>query len=179
MVVAAMLYGPPSGSTGESPPVTPSPTSTGTAEVPPPTVTDTAPVDLLSCCVNLLGEEYGWKKKPAVVDKKRYETTLRWTSPYGPFELNNYGVAVMLPTGQPITRLTGLVGIADDSKVSSDAQATVVVKIDGTEQIRKTITMASPLLLDLSVVDAGRVELFLTAGDEVQVVIADLTGHQA
>ncbi|MGH8888051.1 MAG: hypothetical protein ACRDYX_23445, partial [Egibacteraceae bacterium] len=89
------------------------------------------------------------------------------------------GVAIPLSADRQITRLTAVVGIANDADgVSSALEATVVVKIDGAEAKRETITVVNPLRLDQNVADVGRVELFFIAGGDVPVVIAELTGHQ-
>ncbi len=133
-------------------------------------------IDLLACCVRFIGYE-GWEQKPAVIVRQPYNTTLRWTSAYDQY--GEDGVAIPLSADRQITRLTAVVGIANDADgVSSALEATVVVKIDGAEAKRETITVVNPLRLDQNVADVGRVELFFIAGGDVPVVIAELTGHQ-
>lgn len=76
-----------------------------------------------------------------------------------------------------------MVGIASDASgvgVSSGTQRTLIVKIDGTETMRETISVVNPILpilLDLPVADASRVELVFTDVN-VPFALADLRGHQ-
>ncbi|MGH8888049.1 MAG: PASTA domain-containing protein [Egibacteraceae bacterium] len=133
-------------------------------------------IDLLACCVQFIDGQFSsgyWRQLPAEIGRQRYDTTLRWT--YG--GPGNDGVAIPLSADQRITRLTAVVGIANDADVSNETQATVVVKIEGIETMRRTVTVANPLPLDLPVAHVSRVELLFT-GVNVPVVIARLTGHQ-
>ncbi|MGH8898717.1 MAG: PASTA domain-containing protein [Egibacteraceae bacterium] len=134
-------------------------------------------IDLLACCVQFIDGQFSsgyWRQLPAEIGRQRYDTTLRWT--YG--GPGNDGVAIPLSADQRITRLTAVVGIANDADVSNETQATVVVKIEGIETMRRTVTVANPLPLDLPVAHVSRVELLFT-GVNVPVVIADLTGHRS
>ncbi|MGH8906108.1 MAG: PASTA domain-containing protein [Egibacteraceae bacterium] len=138
-------------------------------------------IDLVACCLHFIGGgRYNWNQAPAIIVRTRYDHTLRWPVSHllGYGEDYEDGVAIVLPADQRIVRLTGVIGIANDADISSTEEATVIIRIDGTDKPRETVTVLNPLSLDLNVADVARVEIFFISGFDTPVVIADLTGHQ-
>lgn len=139
-------------------------------------------VDLLDCCTRVGGDSpcYDWSTEAATIGKTTYDPALRWTDPYG-CGVTEHDVIITLSADLAITHLTGAAGIPNDSDINSDVTVRVIVKIDGQEKIRKNVSPVNPLLLDLDVADASRVELLFTIPDpevRAQLAVGGLFGTQ-